>query len=153
VGFILVTLVSTSGCYTVSKLIEYRPKSASGSVFTQPTIPQGKAVVYFFRPDRFMMSGRIISISVPHEANNCFSMAAAGYYPYIAEPGKLHVSAVAHSGNADYNMYVKAGDIRYVKIDYDDSSLSVPAVFEEIPADKALPEIQKCRVVEPCEKK
>jgi hypothetical protein len=152
VGLILSTLLTLSGCYTASQLVEFRPKSASGSTFAPETVPEGKAVVYFYRPDRFMMSGRIISISIPHEAKNCFSMAKAGYYSYVTDPGKLHVSAVAHSGNADYNLFVKVGDVRYVKLDYDDSQLSCPAVFEEVSAEKALPEIKKCRVITPCEK-
>lgn len=152
-GLILIMLITVTGCFTTMGIIENRPKSASGSAFAPAAVPEGKGVVYIYRPDRFMMSGRVISASIPHEANNCFSMASAGYYAYITDPGKLHISAVAHSGNADYNLFVRAGDARYIKLDYDDWQLSCPAVFEEVPVEKALPEIQKCRIVAQCEKK
>jgi hypothetical protein len=143
-GFILAILVAGSGCALT-------PKTASGLAFTNAAVPQDKAVVYFFRSDKFMMSANTIFLSIPMEANNCFAMVTAGYYPYIADPGKLRVLAAARHGNKEFSIDLKPNDVKYVKIDF--NSAFVPtAEFTEIPRDIALPEIQKYRLIDACKK-
>ena len=112
------------------------PKKASGPVYTPAQVPPGKAVVYFFRTDKFMMSGNTIFMSLPKAANNCFGMVTAGYYPFIADPGKLTVSSAARDGEKDFSIDLKAGDERYVKIDFNDD-MAPKSTYQEIPAGQA----------------
>ena len=78
---VLVVLTTGFGCACM-------PKKASGPAFTTAQAPAGKAVVYFFRTDKFMMSANTIFMSLPKAANNCFGMVTAGYYPFVTDPVK-----------------------------------------------------------------
>jgi hypothetical protein len=96
-----------------------------------------------------MMSANTIFMSIPRNANNCFSMVTAGYYPYIADPGELEVLAAARHGDRALTIDLKAGDVKYVKIDFNDNFMPT-AEFTEFPANEALPEIQKYRMIDKC---
>jgi len=139
---LLALLASGFGCASM-------PKKASGPVFTPAQAPSGKAVVYFFRTDKFMMSGNTIFMSLPKAANNCFGMVTAGYYPFIADPGKLIVSSAARDGEKDFAIDLKAGDERYVKIDFNDDMIP-KSFYQEIPAGPAKEEISRYRLIEKC---
>jgi hypothetical protein len=122
------------------------PKSAKGPVFTEISTPPGKSVVYFFRPDKFMLSAKSIFMSIPKQANNCFAVNAGGYYPYVAEPGKL----VVHTGsNNEFTIDLSPGDVRYVKVDL--NSTWGTDEFEVVPAEKAIAEIKAYRLIDICE--
>jgi hypothetical protein len=145
---LLASLSMVLGCFSVYQIASI--EKASGPVFTAAPVPAGKAVVYFFRSDKFMMSKITIFISIPKEANNCFKMVKAGYYSYIANPGELTVShSSTHDGNKEYTIDLEAGDVKYVKVDFNDDMLP-KSFYQEIPADQALPEISKYRMIEPC---
>jgi hypothetical protein len=125
------------------------PKSAKGPVFTPVTVPAGKAVVYFFRTDKFAMSANTIFMSIPHAANNCFGMVTAGYYPFVTDPGSLTVSSAARGGQKQFTIDLKAGDVKYVKVDF--NSDFIPKTFyQEIAPAEALPEISQYRMIEAC---
>lgn len=142
---ILIVIASLSlvlGCATL-------PKSASGPVFKPVQVPAGKAAVYFFRSGKFMMSANSIFMSIPKAANNCFGMVTAGYWAYVTDPGELTVTHAARDGEKEYTIDLEAGDVKYVKVDFNDDM--VPKTFyQEIPATQALPEISKYRMIEPC---
>lgn len=121
------------------------PKSANGPIFTEISTPPGKAVVYFFRPDKFMMSAKSIFMSIPKQADNCFAVNAGGYYPYVAEPGKLVVST---GTKKDFSIDLNSGDVKYVKVDLD--STWGTTEFEEVPAEKATAEIKAYRLIDIC---
>jgi len=71
-SFILVLVVLTTGFGCACM-----PKKTSGPVFTTAQAPAGKAVVYLFRTDKFMMSANAIFMSLPKAENNCFGMVTA----------------------------------------------------------------------------
>lgn len=144
----IVSLSMVVGCYSVYRIASV--EKASGAVFTAAPVPAGKAVVHFFRSDKFMMSKITIFMSVPKAANNCFKMVKAGYYTFTTDPGKLTVShASAHDGEKEYTIDMEAGEVKYVKVDFNDDFLP-KSFYQEIPAAQALPEISKYRMIEPC---
>ncbi len=142
IGLALGVLVLGLGCAVM-------PKTASGPAFAAAQVPEGKAVVYFFRTQKFMMSANTIFMSIPKAANNCFGMVPGGYYPYVTEPGRLTVGFAARDGEKDFTIDLKAGDARYVQVDFSDDL--VPASFyKEIPEAEAAPKMSKYRTVSPC---
>jgi len=88
-------------------------------------------------------------MSIPKAANNCFGMVTAGYYTWMTDPGKQTVSFAARDGEKDYTIDLKAGDVRYVKVDFNDD-FAPKSFYLEVPADQALPEIAKYRMIEAC---
>jgi len=142
---VVVAMLHVSGCALM-------PKSAKGDSFAKVAVPPGKAVVYFFRPDRFAMSANTIFMSIPHEANIACPMVTAGYHIYVGEPGTLTVS-YAEGGLTPvvkkFTLELKDGDERYIKIDF--GKWGPVVEYEEIPADKALPIIAQYRLIGKCE--
>jgi len=110
-------------------------------------------VVYFYRSDKFMMSGWTLFMSIPKEANNCFAMDTGGYYAHVADPGMLRVSQMnGHEGTDavhTYRVTLNPGDVKYVKVDFTDDRLP-KSVYEEVPEAQALPEISKYRMIDRC---
>jgi hypothetical protein len=142
IALAIVSLALILGCATL-------PKTASGPAFKSVQLPAGKAVVYFFRSDKFMMSANSIFMSIPKAANNCFGMVTAGYYAYVTDPGELTVTHAARDGEKEYTIDIEAGDVKYVKVDFNDDMMP-KTFYQEIPAAQALPEISKYRLIEPC---
>lgn len=77
----------TSSCAT------NRPDGAS---FTDaPNIPAGKAVIYFYRPaDESFGSNRTYDLSV--NGAKTVELLYGGYFPFVASPGKIAVTADTH---------------------------------------------------------
>jgi len=125
------------------------PKSAKGPVFTGISTPPGKAVVYFFRPDKFMLSARSVFMSIPKQADNCFAFNTGGYYSYVAQPGKLVVSAGAVGKPQDFTFDLNPGDAKYVKVDLDSTWGTLQ--IEEVSAEKAMAEIKAYRLIDICQ--
>lgn len=142
VGSLLAILFLVSGCAVM-------PKSAKGDSFAKVAVPPGKAVVYFFRPDRFAMSARTIFMSIPHEANIACPVVTAGYHIYVGNPGTLTVSYAEGGLMKKFTLELKEGDERYIKIDFGPWGPNV--VHEEVAADTALPIIAQYRMISKCE--
>jgi hypothetical protein len=84
-------------------------------------------------------------MSIPKQANNCFTVNTGGYYPYVAEPGKLVVSTGVKK---DFAIDLSPGDVKYVKVDL--NSTWGTTEFEEVPAENAIEEIKAYRLIDIC---
>jgi hypothetical protein len=137
----VVVLIAGFGCASV-------PKSAKGPVFAPVSVPENQAVVYFFRPQRTAMSATTIFMSIPTEADNCYSMVNNGYYTHVADPGELKVFSAALRNKKDYAIDLKPGESRFVQIGFGKWG-PVPE-YEEIPADRALVMLAGNRLITTC---
>ncbi len=128
------------------------PKSATGPVFVAAQVPPDKAVVYFYRPHALELGARPVFLSIPKEADNCFSMVNSGYKAHVAAPGRLTVMGSVSGENVDFGLTLKAGETRYVKVQPKSSGFTPRADFQEISAGAALPEIRQFRLIDVCPK-
>jgi hypothetical protein len=123
-------------------------KSAKGPAFQQVSVPEGKAVVYFFRPKRFAMSATTIFMSIPTEADNCYAMYNKGYYAYVTDSGTLNILAAATGGQKEFSIELEPGDERFVQIKF--GKWGPKPEFKELTADEAGKLIAKTRLIDIC---
>jgi len=89
--------------------LSLRPKL--GAHFSETPIPPEKAVVYFYRPSKFVGSAAQYSYMVNH--SNRFTLVPVkngGYYKLIADPGEIEILS-----RPAITLEVKAGQVYYVK--------------------------------------
>jgi hypothetical protein len=133
--------ISATGC---PSFIE-----APGAQFTPKKALEGQAVVYFYRPAKRIMGDYPVFMSIPYEADNCFKMESGGYTVHFAAPGKLRVAG-AMTGWAEYNTELKAGDERWVRVEFNDDEK--PAMTE-VAASVGRSEVRENREIETCSDK
>lgn len=119
--------------------------NANGPVFTPASVPEGKAVVYFYRPAQKLMSDYPFFMSIPESANNCYRLESGGYTAHVADPGKLVVAGVMTSYKT-VSLDLKAGDKRYVQVDISDDD----AAPKEVSAAEAEAQIAAMHGIETC---
>jgi len=101
----VIYLVLISGC------------SATGPVYKKvDTIPEGQALVYIYRPGKFMGGGVVFDV---HSGNiedetEIVELRSGGYFPYFTQPGELQLWAKTES-TTSLTLDLKAGDLRYVR--------------------------------------
>jgi hypothetical protein len=122
--------------------------ATTGPVFTPTKAPDGKALIYFYRPSAFTLSGRTIFMAFPG-SDHSYSMTNGGYYPLVVNPGTVSVTGVGTDIKpVKFTIDVKKGDERYVIVAFSGSlGLTVPAEFQEVPAEKGKAEISKCNLI------
>jgi hypothetical protein len=76
-------------------------------------VPQGKGLVYVYRPSMGFV-GSILSFDVYAGADNIGHLYPGGYLSYFANPGELEIWAKTES-KSSVTIDVKAGEIQYVK--------------------------------------
>lgn len=124
------------------------PKSARGPVFTPAKVPNGKAVVYFFRPKRLAMSATTLFMSIPTEADNCYAMVNNGYYAHLMAPGTLNVFAIAAGNRKTFSLKVLSGETHYVKTAF--GSWGPTPEFQELEETAALRQLNRTRQISAC---
>jgi hypothetical protein len=122
--------------------------ATTGPVFTPTATPNGKAIIYFYRPSAFTLSGRTIFMAFPG-SDHSYSMTNGGYYPLVVNPGTVSVAAVGTDLKpVNFTIEIKKGEERYVSVVFASTlGLTVPAEFAEIPAEKGRAEISKCNLI------
>jgi len=84
-----------------------------GPEFTPvPAVPDGKALVYVYRPPHF--AGSAVSFKIHHNDKIVTTLYNGGYYPYITNSGELELWAETES-RASITLDLKPGDTKYVK--------------------------------------
>lgn len=122
--------------------------STTGPVYTPAIVQGGKSVVYFYRPDKFTLSGRTIFMTFPG-SNKSYSMINNGYYPLVTDSGTVTVYAVGTDIKpVPFKIDVKKGENRFVKVIFADTmALLVPAEMQEVPAATGKNEITGCTLI------
>ena len=100
-GTLLAALVALSGC------------AASGAAFKAvDTIPEGKALVYIYRPNSIVGGAVRYHVAVGDE--RIVYLIRGGYFPYLAGPGETTFWARTEA-KAEITEYLKAGQVYYLK--------------------------------------
>jgi len=80
-GFLLVVTLWITGC---------GPK-LGGSFVKLDSVPQGKALIYLYRP--FGSTGFVYPINIHANGNLIVSMPHQSYFPYLVEPGEIEFAS------------------------------------------------------------
>jgi len=131
-SLLLVVALAVSGC-------------ATGPAFKTEEVPQGKALVYIYRPP--IMLGAALTPSIVIDKLNAIQLTMGGYYPYLADAGEVTI-ALIHTGRMAIKLPVKAGETYYVKATL--QFMGAPYI-EAFDADAALPELKECKRLPPVE--
>ncbi|MGH7407871.1 MAG: DUF2846 domain-containing protein [Candidatus Methylomirabilales bacterium] len=76
------------------------------------TVPDQAAVVYIYRPSKFIGGG--VGYDVKANGVVVTTLYNGGYYPYIAKPGEIEFSAKTEA-TSSVTLDVKAGSVYYVR--------------------------------------
>lgn len=121
--------------------------SADGTPFTKvDSIPDGKGVVYIYRPAHFTGSavyGTLKANDVP-----ITKVTNGGYFPYVAEPGMLHLSIATETTNST-DVDVEAGKETYVKSSVSIGLLVGHLTLTEVSPEIGAQEIHECKLLPP----
>jgi hypothetical protein len=87
--------------------------AASGAAFQAvDSIPEGKALVYIYRPNSIV--GGAIRYHVAVGDERIVYLIRGGYFPYLADPGETTFWARTEA-KAEVTEYLKAGGVYYLK--------------------------------------
>lgn len=138
--FAAVFCVATAGCPNWMK--------APGAPFAATPVPEGKGVVYFYRPPTRIMSDYTVFMSIPLSANNCWGLESGGYTAHVVEPGEF-VVAGAGAGYVTHTTQVTAGSETYVRVAFVDDEPTMTTVS----ASEGKAEIASLSGIETCTEK
>jgi hypothetical protein len=117
------------------------------------TVPDGKGVVYVYRPSSII--GGAVAYDVKVGETVVTTLHNGGYYPYVATPGEVEFWAKTESRSA-VTLDVKAGEAYYIKGTVGVGFLMGRPHLMVVPATTAEPEIADCKLIpdpKPDEKK
>jgi hypothetical protein len=121
--------------------------SATGRPFVHvDPIPDGKGIVYVYRPDRTVgcaVSGTIRANGVP-----ITNVKNGGYYPYVADPGRVNLNVTTEVENST-DITVEAGREKYVKTTVGMGFFLGHLKLGEVSSDVGEREIRECRLLDP----
>lgn len=120
---------------------------APGPRFSQLAPPRGKAIVYFYRPAKKIMSDYPVFMSIPESADNCYRLESGGYTAFVGHPGVVTVAA-AMTDYVRFTLDLRSGEERYVKVEFVDDK----PVLHEVSAEAARPDIAETLGIVRCEK-
>lgn len=107
-------LIRTLGLLVMGLLLSALYGCASLGDAFQPVanVPADKALVYIYRPNKFVGGGAYYTVRANDKPIT--KLYNGGYYPYIANPGELQISAKTES-TSSVTLDLRPGDIQYVK--------------------------------------
>ena len=125
--------------------------AATGPTYTaMETIPEGKALVYIYRPQKFMGGGVYFDVHAGnrHAHQEIVTLKNGGYFPYITDPGEMELWAKTES-TSSVTLDLNAGDTSYVR-----GSVGVGAFIGRPKltiVDNAVgaAEVRECKLLEP----
>ncbi len=133
--FILIIAVSmltvTVGCTAIG-----------GKKFVKTTPPEGKAVVYVYRPRTFVGGAVVYPIFVNNR--KVTTLPHTAYYAYVTDPGEVYVSAKTPENEAHVKLQVKAGHDYYIKGGTATGQFSGRATLDQVHPDQGREEIKDC---------
>jgi len=132
-------------CAIGSAVTAPAPASAdSAGKFVEATVPDGKAIIYFYQPDVFRTNQlQTITALLLAREGPLTKLDGKSFYMYIADPGSLKFW-LAGMSTAEIKLDVAAGQIYYVRAS-SSSGFSMDLSLESVPRDKALREIASCK--------
>lgn len=130
---LLLFLTFLSGCATL------------GPVYQKTeTIPEGKGLVYIYRPNSFIGGG--VSYDVKVGETVITTLHNGGYYPYFSEPGEIEFWAKTESRSA-VTLDVRPGDIQFIKGTVGVGFFVGRPHLIVVPYDAGVEEIKDCKLI------
>ncbi len=116
---------------------------ASGPAFEPvAAVPADKALLYFYRP---ASHGALYKPTVSVDDKTVVALAAKGYFPYFATPGKLRLQ-ITNIGAIATNVDVAPGKTYYVRAGTVFMGMGVPFI-EVVPPETGAQEIRDCKLL------
>jgi len=115
--------------------------------------PAGKALVYIYRPGKFMGGGVVFDVHAGSKADNraIVELQSGGYFPYYADPGELELWAKTES-TSSVTVDVKAGDTAYVRGSVGVGFFVGRPSLEMVDRSTGEREVQECKLLQPAKK-
>lgn len=85
--------------------------AASGPAFQRVAIPDGKSVIYAYRPSSIFGGGVVPTVTC---GSSGVSLSRGGYHPFVVEPGTVTCSASTES-TSTVRVDARANEAAYVK--------------------------------------
>ncbi len=111
-------------------------------------IPEGKAVIYFYRPKAFFGGAVSYDIWLDGTSQPFTHMYNGGYYPYFANPGKALFKARTEAEKEVAVNNIKAGESYYVWCSVGVGFWTGRPYMEVVPKAQGEADIQGCRLLE-----
>jgi hypothetical protein len=141
----LIILIVLLGC-----LSSFVGCTSLGPIYKKvDTIPEGKGLVYLYRPGAFFGGG--ISYDVKVGDNVITTLYPGGYYPYFSNPGEIEFWGKTEARTA-VTLDVKPGQIYYVKGTVGIGILVGRPHLIVVPPEEAEQEITDCKLIPEPEK-
>ncbi|MBN2259286.1 MAG: hypothetical protein JW702_01950 [Clostridiales bacterium] len=118
------------------------------TIFQEVTeIPDGKAVVYFYRFNSFNTFTKF-AINDGNKPVSPILLATKGYIVYFAEPGKKEFWAQIGKAKSQIEIYIEAGKSYFVsgRVTPGQAKVGKPLLLE-VSNEEALKEIKKCKLL------
>ncbi len=128
---ITITLLLTSGCWG--------RKYFTAKFTTVKTMPEGKALVYIYRPKNFVGSAVHFSVHANDRKVSDVHLYNGGYIVYFADPGKYEFWAQVSNTRTEILVDIEAGKTYYIE----GESVKLELVPNEIGEQR----IKKCKLL------
>lgn len=142
VGFLLLVVLENAGC---------SPK-LGGDFVKLDNVPQGKALIYIYRPRGTV--GFLYPIDIYVDDRLLVRLPHGSYYPYLVEPGEVELITkgwLLKGVDESITIQVKAGATYFLKMQFyfvdktKDSKIN--ATFVKMFKENAEEEIKECKIV------
>jgi len=119
--------------------------AASGASFRPiESIPEGKAVVYIYRPNSLIGGGIRYHVAVGNQ--RIVYLIRGGYFPYLAEPGETEFWARTEAKETITSDF-KAGEVYYLKGTVGIGLAVGRPRFEFVSQEIGAEEVAKCKLL------
>ena len=118
---------------------------ASGPAFQAPVLPADKAVIFIYRPSAF---GLAKAYDVKRGDETIVTMKSHGYFPYLADPGPVTLSATTETTDT-VTLDVKPSQVYFVKAGMKTGFWVNRPTLAVVSANEADPELAHCKLLPP----
>jgi len=122
------------GCATTTKIVP--PFNAS-------TPPEGRAIVYFYRPAEFVAS--MVAPKVFDNNNYVFALANGKYVEYVTNPGRHEFKTDTMNIDEPVSFAIKPDETHYLRLDYKMGTFIGTWLLTRKYPEQALEEIKFCK--------
>ncbi len=132
ISFLAISIFCLSGCLGGGKykIAKYRQVEV---------IPDGKALVYIYRPYKFAGSALHYTVNINEEKVSDVGLYNNGYLIYYANPGKCVFWTQVYGERFDAIVNAEAGRTYYIQVKYGELELVPPGIGKE--------NIKKCELL------
>jgi len=113
---------------------------AQGDAYQARPTPASKALIYIYRPYKFLSSQSDPMITCGHES---IELEAGGFYEFEEDPGQM-TCEVATEANSGYKFEAHAGERYFIKEEVEAGGLTTHARLVMMDADVGGDEIREC---------